>query len=66
MSKFDGILKPKDSPKKRVRGKRDDPSYNQYSVYLPKALHRKVKARLVEEDGEISELVERLLREWLR
>src|SRR5687768_2530599 len=51
----------------RPPGKRSDPDFDQYSVHLRKATHRAVKKALLdEEDPDFSNLVERLLAEWLR
>jgi hypothetical protein len=56
-------------PKKkagRPRAKHSDPDYKQMSVYVHKDVRNKVKARLFEQEGEFSELVESLLRDWLK
>jgi hypothetical protein len=57
------------TPKRgRPKGKRSDPDYEQYSVYLRRETHRRVKIRLLEKygDKEISELAQELLEDWLR
>ncbi len=46
-------------------GRRADPSYIQVSAYLPRELHREVKAELVRSGQEFSALVEDLLRRWI-
>lgn len=46
--------------------KSQDPSYVKLTAYIPKHIHRAVKSRLVEQDKEISVLVNELLTEWLR
>jgi hypothetical protein len=46
-------------------GKRSNAEYRQVSAYICKDTHRKVKMALLEEDQEFSELVGRLLEEWL-
>jgi hypothetical protein len=46
-------------------GKRSNAEYRQVSAYIRKDTHRKVKMALLEEDQEFSELVGRLLEEWL-
>ena len=46
-------------------GKRSNADYRQVSAYIRKDTHRKVKMALLEEDQEFSELVGRLLKEWL-
>jgi hypothetical protein len=53
-------------PRGHAGGKRDDASYTQASSYIPRELHKKVKAALVEEEKEYSELIEELLTEWLK
>jgi uncharacterized protein (DUF4415 family) len=56
-------------PKKTVgrpRAKHSDPDYKQMSVYIHQDVRNKVKARLFEQDGEFSTLVETLLRDWLK
>ena len=50
----------------RPRAKHSDPNYQQMSVYIHKDVRGKVKARLFEQDGEFSGLVESLLRDWLK
>jgi hypothetical protein len=50
----------------RPRAKHSDPDYKQMSVYVHKDVRNKVKARLFEQGGEFSGLVESLLREWLK
>ena len=56
-------------PKKTVgrpRAKHSDPDYKQMSVYIHQDVRNKVKARLFEQGGEFSALVESLLRDWLK
>jgi hypothetical protein len=50
----------------RPRAKHSDPAYQQMSVYIHKDVRGKVKARLFEQGGEFSALVESLLRDWLK
>jgi hypothetical protein len=50
----------------RPPAKHSDPDYKQMSVYVHKDVRNKVKARLFEQGGEFSALVESLLREWLK
>lgn len=50
----------------RPPAKHSDPAYKQMSVYVHQDVRNKVKARLFEQDGEFSALVESLLREWLK
>lgn len=55
------------APKKRGRrpGKHSDVNYTQTSLYLPRDLRNKVRARLYERGMEFSGLVEDMLRDWL-
>jgi len=46
-------------------GKRSDPDYKQVGLYVNKDIHRQVMTRLAAEDGELSALVEDLLKDWL-
>ena len=46
-------------------GKRSNAEYRQVSAYIRKDTHRRVKMALIEEDQQFSELVGRLLEEWL-
>ena len=50
----------------RPRAKHSDPDYKQMSVYIHKDVRNKAKARLFEQGGEFSALVESLLRDWLK
>jgi hypothetical protein len=50
----------------RPPAKHSDPDYKQMSVYVHKDVRNKVKARLFEQGGEFSALVESLLRDWLK
>jgi len=50
----------------RPRAKHSDPDYKQMSVYVHQDVRNKVKARLFEQGGEFSALVESLLRDWLK
>lgn len=52
-------------PKGSVGGKRDDDAYTLAGAYIQKDVHKKVKAALILEEKEFSELVEELLIEWL-
>ncbi len=52
---------------RRRGGKSSDPNYSQYSIYLPKAVRKKVGRALDDADAgqDFSELVEELLSKWL-
>jgi hypothetical protein len=47
-------------------GKNKDERYVQTNVYLPKEVKAAVKIELLRSEGELSELVETLLRTWLK
>lgn len=48
-------------------GKRSDPDWKAFKVFLRKRTHKAVTVKLLQEDGgEVSELVEMLLAEWLK
>ena len=49
----------------RSRAKHSDPEYVQTSIYLPRSVKNKVRARLIEQGRELSALVEQMLKEWL-
>jgi hypothetical protein len=56
------------APRKgRPPGKRSDPSFEQVTAYIPKALYRDVRIRLLQEGQgqEFSELVADVLAAWL-
>ena len=47
------------------KAKSSNPDYTRTTIYLPKKMHKKLKAIAVEEEREMSEIVEELLGEWL-
>ena len=49
----------------RPPGKHSNPDYAQVTVYVRKTVRKAIKIRLFEEGLEMSELVERLLSNWL-
>jgi hypothetical protein len=49
----------------RRRAKHSNPEYVQMTVYVPRELRNKVKARLAEREMEFSGLVEGMLSDWL-
>ena len=49
----------------RPVAKHKDPNYQRTTLYLPKPLHRRLKAAAVEEDREMSEIMEELIQQWL-
>jgi hypothetical protein len=56
-----------ETQRQRHVGKRSDPAYGQYSIYLKKATHHAIKRALMDANlsGDFSDLVEELLEEWL-
>jgi hypothetical protein len=48
------------------KSKSTDPNYVRTTVYLPKRLHQQLKAAAVEEDREMSGIVEELIDTWLK
>ena len=45
--------------------KSKDPNYQRTTIYLPKAMHRRLKAAAAHEEKEMSRIVEELLEQWL-
>src|SRR5262245_6089460 len=54
-------------PVRIKRGERSNPDYEQTTAYVPRKLYSKVKIRLLQEgrNREYSDLVEKLLSDWL-
>jgi hypothetical protein len=52
----------------RPRAKHSDPNYYQLTIYVQRKVHREVKRELLTEDEpmQLSELVDRLMIDWLR
>ena len=48
-----------------VASKRHDPDYAQISGYIPKELALKFKSVCVAQDISISEVLERIIQDWL-
>jgi len=51
---------------RRPMNKRKDLAYVQTNVYLPRAVKTAVKIELLKDETPLSNLVERLLRDWLK
>ena len=45
--------------------RRSNPSYRQFSAYIPADLYKRLKMRLAEEEMELSVAVEEAIAEWL-
>jgi hypothetical protein len=56
---------PENLPSLQIKGKSVDPNFMKLTSYIRRETHRAVKRRLLDEDKEISELVEELLTGWL-
>jgi hypothetical protein len=68
-SRFDdlfGAARPEaqTSPDKKI-AKGQNPDYTRTTIYLPKSIHRQLKAAALEEEREMSEIVTELVRQWL-
>jgi hypothetical protein len=50
----------------RPRGKRDDPAFGKIGVYVRSSTITEVKARLIRQDCDLSDLVQALLDDWLK
>lgn len=50
----------------RQLAKHKDPSYQRTTLYLPKAIHRKLKAAAAESDREMSDIMQELIEQWLK
>ena len=52
----------------RPRGKRSDPTYEQVTAYIPRALYKQIRVALLQADEsqEFSELIADLLATWLK
>lgn len=47
------------------KAKSVNPDYTRTTVYLPKKMHKKLKALALEEEKEMSSIVEELIEGWL-
>ncbi|MDZ8050406.1 MAG: CopG family transcriptional regulator [Aulosira sp. ZfuVER01] len=45
--------------------KSTDPEYTRTTIYLPKHLHRKLKAAAASQDRQMSEIMTELVEQWL-
>ncbi|MCU0546295.1 MAG: CopG family transcriptional regulator [Oscillatoriaceae cyanobacterium Prado104] len=53
-------------PTEKKQAKSNNPHYVMTTVYLPKQLHRQLKVAAVDEEKEMSEIVEELVDRWLK
>ncbi len=56
---------PNNNEKPTKNTKSTDPNYTRTTVYLPKQLHRQLKATAADEDKQMSDIIIELLEEWL-
>jgi hypothetical protein len=56
---------PTDSKPAR-KSKSTDPDYVRTTVYLPKRLHKQLKAAAADEEREMSDVIEELVEHWLK
>lgn len=47
------------------KSKSSNPNYMRTTVYLPRQIHRRLKSAAADEEKEISEIVEKLVEDWL-
>ena len=59
-------IKPSPNPKVQTsKAKSVNPDYTRTTIYLPKKMHKKLKAIAVEEEREMSQIVEELIEAWI-
>ncbi|MBW4641982.1 MAG: CopG family transcriptional regulator [Goleter apudmare HA4340-LM2] len=46
-------------------GKSTDPNYTRTTIYLPKQVHRKLKAIAATQDRQMSDILTQLVEQWL-
>lgn len=69
--KHQKATQPEPAPEQQQRqrkslGKRSNPNYIQVGAYIPKELNKDVKRLLVDEEGDFSDLVAELLKQWVK
>ncbi len=48
-----------------LQSKSTDPAYTRTTIYLPKQLHRQLKAAAVSQERQMSDIVAELVEQWL-
>jgi len=48
------------------KSKSTDPNYVRATIYLPRSVHRKLKALAADEEREMSDIVSELIEQWLK
>ncbi|MBI4739865.1 CopG family transcriptional regulator [Candidatus Woesearchaeota archaeon] len=61
----DPDLKPQPAEADSSIAKHKNPDYQRTTLYLPKRLHRKLKAAAAESDREMSDIMQELVEQWL-
>ncbi|QLE58412.1 CopG family transcriptional regulator [Nostoc sp. TCL26-01] len=75
-SRFDDLIdaarsrQQRDQPASNVeqttaQSKSTDPAYTRTTLYLPKQLHRQLKASAVAQERQMSDIVAELIEQWL-
>lgn len=59
------VAKPATNIPAKGQAKGKNPNYQRTTLYLPKDLHREFKLAALEEDQEMSDIVEQLVSDWL-
>ena len=53
-------------PEQSKKSKSTSPEYKRTTIYLRKALHRKLKATAADQDREMSEIIEEMVENYLK
>jgi hypothetical protein len=64
-AKPENLEQPSIRPKEEKVSKSANPDYFRTTVYLPKSLHKRLKAAAAEDEREISQIIEQLVEGWL-
>jgi ribosomal protein L1 len=48
-----------------AKSKSTDPNYIRTTIYLPKQLHKKMKATALSQDKQMSDVIAELIEQWL-
>ncbi|HEY9803176.1 CopG family transcriptional regulator [Anabaena azotica] len=56
---------PSTEDKPTSQSKSTDPSYTRTTIYLPKQLHRQLKAAAASQERQMSDIVTELVEKWL-
>lgn len=68
-NRYGNLIISQKTPERKRRqqtvGKRRDPNYQQLGPYVSKPLYHAVRAKVAQEDVELSDVVEQLLQGWI-